>query len=42
MPKSKGKFDDEEYNYVVLAHTLRDNGIIIKHKMVNPEEVIPL
>ena len=29
-PKNKGKFDDGEYNYVVLAHKLRANGIILE------------
>ena len=39
-PKKKGKFDDGEYKYVVLAHKLCVNGIIIEYEVVEPEDII--
>ena len=40
--KNKFKFDGREYNYVVVAHELRANSIILEHKVVGLEEILPL
>ena len=41
-PTNKGKYDNGEYNYILLAYELRANSIIFKNEVNESDEYITL